>query len=576
MVAVDLLRPLGLFKFSSDEFLKALAGIAIVRTITNESLILKQGQINDRLLILLKGKVEVSVDGERVALLETPGDLLGEISVLVGRPVIASITALSDVEFLEASTKDIEATIQSSPSSFGYPLYRLLSSVLSEKIINTNQKARQFEIANRALVDSNRNLDQKVQERTQQLKATNLELETQNIELLASHRKIEELYATKELTFRRLTELLAALDPLQSALGTLKAQSAPENGSNGPIHEATSRLATSLEMLKPITELYSSEQAMRSRKVLIVEPDRKQQVLSRMALGGTGVQLGIAGTKEEACALIQAEGRFDLIFVSSEIASVIPELRSRLPEARIVYVTSSDMRAELPSLELNMPSLSNIISRNLDDRVFTVKNITTTISKLLSKDLFGLEKYMNWGVDVQKRPVRHSKDRDGLIASMQEHMKGLGVRSLITDRAATVTEELLMNAIYDAPIGADGTPLHAHLARTNEVSLNPRECAEFRFACDGVLAAVSVSDPFGTFKLSVLMNYLKKNYSGADSVQEAGKGGAGRGLHQIVENSDLVVFNVHKNYRTEVIAFFNLDPKSKSQASNPTFHFFSE
>jgi hypothetical protein len=53
------------------------------------------------------------------------------------------------------------------------------------------------------------------------------------------------------------------------------------------------------------------------------------------------------------------------------------------------------------------------------------------------------------------------------------------------------------------------------------------------------------------------------------------KGGGGRGIHQIIENADLVVFNIRPNVRTEVIALFNIDPKAQGD-KHPSFHLFQE
>jgi hypothetical protein len=50
------------------------------------------------------------------------------------------------------------------------------------------------------------------------------------------------------------------------------------------------------------------------------------------------------------------------------------------------------------------------------------------------------------------------------------------------------------------------------------------------------------------------------------------KGGAGRGLHQIIENSDLTIFNVKKGIRTEVICLFNIDGQKRE--AQPSFHYF--
>ena len=192
------------------------------------------------------------------------------------------------------------------------------------------------------------------------------------------------------------------------------------------------------------------------------------------------------------------------------------------------------------------------------------------------RDLFGLEKYMMWGIEAQERAIAHSDDRAQLIEDMQAHLKSLGVRSSITDRAATVAEELLMNAIYDAPVDSSGKHHYAHLPRTQKVELKESERGSFRFACDGMLAAISVSDPFGAMDIKILFDYLERNLkSDGGNVQSEGKGGAGRGLHQIVENSDLVVFNVQAGTRTEVIAFFNLDPNAKSDGTHRSFQYFN-
>ncbi len=90
-----------------------------------------------------------------------------------------------------------------------------------------------------------------------------------------------------------------------------------------------------------------------------------------------------------------------------------------------------------------------------------------------------------------------------------------------------------------------------------------------------MIFAISVSDPFGSLKGGTLLKYLERNYEGtaAELNVEEGKGGAGRGLHQIVENSDLVVFNVEPGKKTEAIALFNVEAK-EAATQTPTFHFF--
>ena len=524
------LRSFEIFKSCSDEFVSTLAQFATYRTIKSGQLILNEGALNDQLRILASGEVEVRVNGERVAIMNQPGDLMGEISALAGRQVTASLKAKTDLSFFEMDSSELGKKIKSAPADFGYQLYAVLAQQLSDKIIATNEKARQFEIANRALDEINKNLDRKVQERT-------------------------------DASFKQLSELQASLTPLQTLLKTIGSTS--QAGQKSAVDEAAALVANAVEMLKPISELYSSERAMRSRNVLIAEPDRKQQTITRMALGGTGAKLEATTTADECLAALG---------VSTDL---VPAIKTSAPQAKLVYMVGSDLAEEIVTLKKLAPLLSNIVSRHTSDRMFTVKNIATTVTKLISQDLFGLEKYMMWGVQTHSHPITRSNERSELISSMEDQMKSLGVRSAITDRASAVAEELLMNAIYDAPAD-QGVHHYAALPRTQKVELKASEQGQFRYAVDGMLAAISVSDPFGGFKMETLLNYLEKNaQSDGSNLQEPGKGGAGRGLQQIISNSDLVVFNVQAGVRTEVIAFFNLDPSLKD-SSPRSFHFFSE
>jgi CRP-like cAMP-binding protein len=581
-------RSIRIFKHCSDEFIRSLVAISRLEQRPEGINLITQDAVNRDLHVLLSGRVEVLVDGERVAVLENSGDLIGEISVLSERGASATVVARSPVQCLAIGFNDLERVVTTSRGEFGYDFYRSLFLELSEKMTRTNDKARRFEMANRALTsamssleEANRTLDQKVKERTQdlenrslELKKANSQLESRNSELVASHRKLEELYSTKTMTFKRLNELQSQfLTPLLDTLTELEKSAGP--GEKSRLERAKAQVVGSVEMLRPMSEVYSTEQAIRNRRVLLAEDDRKQQVVTKMALGGSGVNLSIASTIEEARQMLKGDVGFDLAFVSSGMADLIPEVRQHQPAAKLVFMASSNVPAELPRMKQYASLFTNIVSRHPEDRTFTVKSVATTVSKLISKDLFGLEKYMIWGVEVQSRPVTRSQDRADLIAEMESHLKKVGVRSTITERAATVAEELLMNAIYDAP-QREGKHLYNHLPRTEHVELQKGEQGEFRYACDGMLAAISVSDPFGGFPMTTLLGYLERNYMGQADPQAHGKGGAGRGLHQIVENSDLVVFNVQRNLRTEVIALFNLDMKAVVEGAKPSFQFFLE
>ena len=54
------------------------------------------------MFILVEGSVSIERDDTVLALLDTPGALLGEMSTVLGRPASASVRAITDATLLEA------------------------------------------------------------------------------------------------------------------------------------------------------------------------------------------------------------------------------------------------------------------------------------------------------------------------------------------------------------------------------------------------------------------------------------------------------------------------------------------
>ena len=122
-----------------------------------------------------------------------------------------------------------------------------------------------------------------------------------------------------------------------------------------------------------------------------------------------------------------------------------------------------------------------------------------------------------------------------------------------------ITEELLMNAIYDAPV-AGGRHHYGDLPRTTSVELDQSEYATLTYGCDGSLFGVAVCDPFGALKREKLYQYLKKVLRRTDSTNliDTKKGGAGLGLFKILYSSHALICNVEPSKRTEVMALIDI------------------
>ncbi|MCB9026327.1 MAG: cyclic nucleotide-binding domain-containing protein [Bdellovibrionaceae bacterium] len=524
----DYFASIPLFDEFDEKQLQHVEDFSSIRKYKPKERILVQGQVNINLYILIIGQVGVLVDGAVVATLEQMGDVIGEMSVVTGSPVSATIVSETPVKVIEVDIQSLNKSLGNDKEVFNKALYRAFAITLSEKLRITNQKAKYFEDF--------------------------------------SDKHLSEIYQGQELTVKRLKEITGKnLVNLQSNLKSLHTKfdtTAYENALN--------EVEYIKKILDPLVSRFSVDSVQKNRRVLLAESNKKQQSIAKMALGGTGIELEIASHIAEAREKLSLK-EFDIVFVNSEMIPLIGEF-SNSTKANFTLITSEPISAYIPKLK-KLGIIPNIVSRDPEDRYFTSKNIMTTVTKLVNRDIFGLEKYLAWGVDLQEFSIQGSETRKELNDEMQNYFLQLGVRSSRLDSVKTVTEELLMNAVYDAPTDSKGKAIFNHLDRKIPVKLSESQQGVFSFGTDGIFIGISVTDPFGALQGQTVIDYLESCYGGQAGSLNKLKGGAGRGLHMIVEMSDLVVFNIEPGVRTEVISLFLIDGKS-TDYNSANFHYF--
>ncbi len=513
--------------------------------------ILSQGVDNDSLYFLRSGIISVSVDGEIISELSAVGEVFGEMSVINKKPTTTTVKALTAVQIFRINESHLLTLPGHERFKFHELLYAVFSRVLVERLTRTNDKAKRFEIANREL----------------QIAQGQLQKLNENLESEISRRSselVKKVYDMME-TYINPTKLKIS-QILQS-----EATSVPIE----QVKALNNTFTEIVDVLKPVLELgqrqgNESAKQILPKKVLIHDSNKKQINIARLALGGTGVALSTSSSGEELVQNISAND-YDAIICDAVLVDDVQMIQKMKPHTPLVMMVNMDMKFYLDTIKYN-PNQNYFISRNPEDRTFTVKNVSTTVAKLLNNDFFGMEKYLSWGTKTTEVSIENSEARIVQNENMLEHFRGFGVRTAILEKVQVVTEELLMNAIYDAPIDGSGKSLFNHLPRTEKVHLARGQEAKLKYGTDGMFIAVSVTDPFGSLTKNIIMKYLESCYGGQAGIYNKEKGGAGRGLHMIIESANLTIFNVVPGQKTEVISLFNLE--KADQEVPPTFHLF--
>lgn len=175
------------------------------------------------------------------------------------------------------------------------------------------------------------------------------------------------------------------------------------------------------------------------------------------------------------------------------------------------------------------------------------RELGITSEKLATGDLFGLEKYLRSDIAVGERIITNDLQKRSAIHEVTAWAESIGARRPIVHRLTSVIDELLMNALHDAP--RESRPMMA--------ADGPR--AVLRWAADDSTIAVSVSDGYGALRQRDVIDHVRRarDDRGRPNPATTDEPGAGLGLYLVLANVASLIVNVDPGRLTEVVCLFD-------------------
>ncbi|MFW7380006.1 MAG: hypothetical protein ACOH5I_14425 [Oligoflexus sp.] len=281
----------------------------------------------------------------------------------------------------------------------------------------------------------------------------------------------------------------------------------------------------------------------------------------------------IAKTEQEFLSLAQTEP-VDLLIYPVEMQDFLDQSKINFDHLTKILLSQSKIKDLKPFF--GEGKTTNILAKKPDGRIHP-RELITTVNKIFDENIFGVQHYVNYGTKSEVYHIRDSDERSAYIEAVTDFCKRMHVRTSTIQAVELFCEELLMNAIYDAPRDENGQELYGQMSRKDRVILKPKQAARMEFACDGEKLVVSVSDPFGAITWDTVQRYLAKCFSGSRKVTNLDQGGgAGLGLYFCFNAVNSFVINVNPAIRSEFIGIFDLDAAPKERHSRySSIHFFS-
>jgi len=306
------------------------------------------------------------------------------------------------------------------------------------------------------------------------------------------------------------------------------------------------------------------------RSILIVTPDRKTQRLVQRILGVTGYHVDIADALEQGMRLMQH--RHPLLVVVDSHAATSPvsdaffaEAKARGAEACMTLLTA-DAADHVPRI-LGLGAVTNLLVHQMP---ILAEELTTTVHKLIRRDIFGAEKYLLWGTEMFTHTVTRASQRAALVAQLADEVRQRGQSARVASMAMLVADELISNAVHNAPVEAPGAPFRKDVARNIEIELSGRDTVQLRWGCDARYLAIEVTDQYGSIDRDTILGALGKN-----DIREGG-GGAGMGIALSYRSCDHLVFNLAPGKRTEIIALIDVRYPPSERTAVSSYNVFVE
>ena len=291
------------------------------------------------------------------------------------------------------------------------------------------------------------------------------------------------------------------------------------------------------------------------RSILVVHGDRKTQRTVHRILGGTFCPIEIVETLAEAEERLASSHPF-LLVVDHEIVlgEKGREVLSRR-EGAPCLVLMHDAEPDDLSAMLGVDHLSYLLANPMP---LLAEEMSVTALKLIRGEIFGLEKYLAWGVEIREQVLVDAADRQGAIDGLSDDVHRAGFGPRVAAQATLIADELLSNALYNAPTDAGGGRPRAEEPRHGARPLAGRDQVRLRYACDARYFAVEVTDHYGSLDRKQILRCLAKAGGRVPDKVSMDTRGAGIGLATVYGTCNHLVFNLEPGVRTEVIALIDV------------------
>lgn len=245
----------------------------------------------------------------------------------------------------------------------------------------------------------------------------------------------------------------------------------------------------------------------------------------------------------------------DLDSLDSDEAHLLSEALTRAPATPPLVAVSSDLRPSILRTLLKAHRLRHIAQ--LGEEPSQRQRLEGTLSRLVGAERSGLATYLGEGARVCRIGLVRTDERAAALEKVSAEAAARGVSRRVRQVVLSALDELIMNALYDAPVDAHGGFRCAEWPRTCPVQLAEGERIDVYYGSGGARFGISVVDRFGSLRPERVQDEVARWLGKEPLVVRDGPGGAGIGLQEVLDVLEHLVVDLQPGLRTEIIGLFD-------------------
>jgi hypothetical protein len=270
------------------------------------------------------------------------------------------------------------------------------------------------------------------------------------------------------------------------------------------------------------------------------------------------------------------ENRQSVVFLQSDhegsdypaspfyLQSLVEKALCYLPPSRLFSLSEKSV---FSSPKLNRTSsIATYCQRNYDS--FAMDWVCKIVTSSLDTEIEALTHFKDGDAKELKIKLTHSQDKSKALLGFEKLLLAKKMNERAVQVVLQAVDELIMNALFDAPLDEKQRPYRKTEERDTDFFLFDREEIDLGIILNEETVVIHVTDHFGSLSREKAIALIQKDYTKSEYKTDAFVKSAGLGLHGVVGSGLGLFIEVAPKVSTQAILAFPIFKNFKSMRNS--------